>query len=184
MAKDELEAEFFYYETYFSIAHKAYSEAKKLEIERLAIQKANSDAHDLVAEKNDAIEGFTIVVILFCALSAEAYINDYGIENFSKNYFTKYLDKLDLISKWIMLPRIITGRQLDPGSKPMQDLLWLTRLRNKLTHSKSRKIPIDKIEESDFFWIEDAEKSLGTIRNLIVELRKIDKNIHSDWIDI
>ncbi|TES86796.1 MAG: hypothetical protein E3J89_01965 [Candidatus Aminicenantes bacterium] len=184
MAKDELEAEFFYYETYFSIAHKAYSEAKKLETERLAIQKASPDAYDLIAKKSDGIERFTIVVILFCALAAEAYINDYGIENLSKNYFTKYLDKLDLVSKWIILPRIITGRQLNPGSNPMQDLSWLTGLRNKLAHSKSRKIPIDKIEKSDFFWIEDAEKSLGTIRNLIAELRKIDKNIHSDWIDI
>lgn len=184
MAKDKLEAEFFYYENYFSIAQKAYSEAKRLETERLAIQKASPDAYDLIAEKNDGIERFTIIVILFCALTAEAYINDYGIENLSKNYFTRYLDRLDLVSKWIILPRIITGRQLNPGSKPMQDLSWLTKLRNKLAHSKSRKIPIDKIEKSDFFWIEDAEKSLGTIRNLIAELRKIDKNIHSDWIGV
>jgi len=66
MAKDGLEAEFFYYETYFSIAHEAYSEAKKLEIERLAIQKPNPNAYDLVAEKNDAIERFTIVVTVLC----------------------------------------------------------------------------------------------------------------------
>lgn len=32
MEKDQLEAEFFYYETYFSIADKAYSEAKNLKL--------------------------------------------------------------------------------------------------------------------------------------------------------
>lgn len=183
MTKDELKAEFFYYETYFLIAQDAYREAKKLDCEFLAIQKSNPDAV-LVAEKNDAIDRFAIVVILFCALAAEAFINNYGIENFSKNYFTRYLDKLDLISKWIIIPRMVTGEELDPGSKVIQALSWLTGLRNRLVHSKSRKIPIDKIEKSDFFWIEDADRSLETIRNLIAELRRIDKSIHFDWVDI
>ena len=182
MTKDELKAEFFYYETYFLIAQDAYRKAKKLDRELLAIQKSNPDAV-LVAEKNDTIERFAIVVILFCALAAEAFINDYGIESFSKNYFIRYLDKLDLISKWIIIPRMVTGEELDPGSKVIQDLSWLTGLRNRLVHSKSRKIPIDKIEKSDFFWMEDAERSLETIKNLIVELRKIDKNIHFEWMD-
>jgi len=183
MAKDELKAEFFYYETYFLIARDAYREAKRFDREILAIQKSNPDVV-LVAEKNDAIERFAIVVILFCALAAEAFINDYGIENCSKNYFKKYLDKLDLISKWIIIPRMVTGEELDPGSKIMQDLSWLVGLRNKLVHSKSRKIPIDKIEKSDFFWIEDADRSLETIRNLIAELKRIDKSIHFDWVDV
>jgi len=120
-------------------------------------------------------------VVIFCATSLEAYINHYAISKLSKNYFTTYLDKLDLFSKWIVIPRIVTGTQLDAGSKPLQDLSWLITLRNKLVHPKSRKISIDDMKKTDFLWREDAERVIETVRHLVQELKKIDDSIYIDW---
>jgi len=92
-----------------------------------------------------------------------------------------YLDKLDLLSKWVVIPRIITGTQLDAGSKALQELSWLITLRNKLVHYKSRKIEITDIKETDFLWGNDAKRAIETVKNLAQELKKIDADIYVEW---
>lgn len=152
--------------------------------ERLKGKKNISDTEvALLAEKNDAIGQQALIVIIFCTLSLEAYINHYGITRLSKNYLTNHLDKLDLLFKWIVIPRMITGNQLGPGSKSVQDLSWLITLRNKLAHYKSRKMGIDEIKESDFFWEYDAEKVIKTVKNLLLKLKEIDKKVDIYWIE-
>ena len=91
-----------------------------------------------------------------------------------------YLDRLDLLSKWIVIPRIVTGKQLDPGSKAVQDLSWLVTLRNKQVHYKARII--DEVKESDFFWEYDAEKAIKTVENLVLKLKEIDKTVETYWL--
>lgn len=174
---------------YFKIALDHYRNINKLKKEhddiqkRLKHKKCISDQEiDLLAEKNNAIGQHTLVVIIFSALSLEAYINDYAINRLSKNYLINYLDRLNLLSKWILIPRIAMGKQLDPGSKSIQDLSWLITLRNKLVHYKSRKIKIREIKKSDFLWEYDAKKAIQTVRNLISELKKIDKKVCIDWL--
>ena len=189
MKKKIEKIEWTHHEEYFKIALDHYKNIKKLKKEQDDIQeklkrkKNILDAEvDLLAEKNDAIGQHALVVIIFSALTLEAYINNYAINQLSRNYLTKYLDKIDLLSKWVVIPRIITGEQLNPGSKPVQDLSQLITLRNKLVHYKSRKIGIDKIKESDFLWEYDAEKAIRTVKNIVLKLKKIDKKIDIDWI--
>jgi hypothetical protein len=52
----------------------------------------------------------------------------------------KLAEKLDLLAKWLVIPRVVTGKKLDPGSQVMQDLSWLVALRNRLSHFKSKMI--------------------------------------------
>lgn len=190
MKKKIEKVEWTHHEKYFKIALDRYKNIKKLKKEHDSIQeklkhkKNISDAEvDLLAEKNDAIGQHALVVIIFSALTLEAYVNNYAISRLSRNSLTNYLDKLDLLSKWIVIPRIITGEQLEPGSKPVQDLSWLITLRNKLVHYKSRKIGIDEIKESDFFWEYDAEKAIKMVKNIVLRLKKIDKKVDIDWIE-
>ena len=133
-----MEAEFNYYEDFFHVAVDSYKQIVKLEEELNELQvntskaeKSSDDFVDKVADKNDRIGRFSLIVVIFCATSLEAYINHYAISNLSKNYLKTYLDKLDLLSKWVVIPRIITEKQLDAGSKGLQDLAWLITLRNK-----------------------------------------------------
>jgi len=184
-----MQTEFTYYEEFFHVVIDTHKEIIKLEKEHQELQislsktkKIGNDITDLLAEKNDRIGRLTLIVIIFCASALEAYINDYAINCLSKNYLKTYLDKLDLLSKWIIIPRIVKGVQLDAGSKSFQDLSWLISLRNTLVHFKSRKVDISQIKESDFFWAEDATRAIETVRNLVNELKKIDETIYVDWI--
>jgi hypothetical protein len=183
-----MEAEFNYYEDFFHIAIDTYKEIAKLEKELNKLQvntskseKSSDDFVDNVAERNDRIGRLALIVVIFCATSLEAYINHYAISNLSKSYLKTYLDKLDLLSKWVVIPRLTTGTQLDAGSSALQDLSWLITLRNKLVHYKSRKIEIDDIKETDFLWGDDAKRAIETVKNLAQELKKIDDDIYIDW---
>ena len=121
-------------------------------------------------------------MIVFSALTLEAYINHYGINRLSRNYFSSYLDKLDVLAKWLVIPRIVTGEKLDPGSNAMQDLSWLVSLRNRLVHFKSKTITVDEIKESDFLWHEDAERSVRTVKRVVSLLKRIDPKAETDWL--
>src|SRR5439155_23794680 len=117
-----------------------------------------------------------------CAFTLEAYINHYAIARLSANYHGKYLDKLDLTAKWVVIPRLVLGKQLDPGSRPMQDLDWLVSLRNKLAHYKSKTVTVDAIKYSDFLWYEDAERAIRTVRDIATSLKRIDPEGEAAWI--
>jgi hypothetical protein len=183
-----MEIEFNYYEDFFHVAVDTYKEIVKLEKELNKLQantskldKSSDDFTNKVAEKNDRIGRLASIVIIFCATSLEAYINYYAISRLSKNYLKTYLDKLDLFSKWIVIPRISTGTQLNAGSRSLQELSWLITLRNKLVHSKSRKIQIDDMKETDFLWGDDAMRAIETVKNLAQELKKIDDAVDIEW---
>jgi hypothetical protein len=122
------------------------------------------------------------VVIVFAALCLEAYINDYAINRFSRKYFEKHLDKLDLLSKWIVIPRIVTGKQLNPDSEAVQDLQWLVTLRNRLAHFKSKKVRFTEVKDSDFIFDYDVERAIRTVRNLVLRLKEIDEDVDIDWL--
>ncbi len=186
-----MKVEFTYHEEFFRLALNNYVKIEQLKREHDKIResfkhrkKVSDDlVLSLLAEKNDAIGQHALIAVIFCALSAEAYINDYAISRLSKNYLKSYLDKLDLLSKWVLIPRIVTGRQLDPGSEPIQNLSWLVALRNKLVHYKTRVLTIEQIEPSDFLWEDDAQKALDTVRNLVLALKEIDKDTNIDWLN-
>ena len=87
-----------------------------------------------------------------------------------------------MVSKWIIIPQIVTGQQLDPGSEPIQNLGWLVTQRNKLVHFKTKKVKRGKFTESDFLWPIQAEKALDTVRIVVVALKGIDKTLNVDWL--
>lgn len=175
---------------YFEVAYDHYQNIVGLKKEHDLLQrqlkrkKNLTDIEvDLLAEKNDVIGRHALIVIIFSTLSLEAYINYYSAIRLSKNYHSNYLDRLDLLSKWIIIPRLITGKQMDPGSKPLQNLSWLVSLRNKLVHYKPREIPIEEIQESDFLWDYDAEKAMKTVRDVMLGLKKLDNKVDTHWLE-
>lgn len=183
-----MEVELSYYKDFFHDAIDTYKEIVKLEKELKELReneskskKSSGDFVDKLAEKYDRIGRLVLIVIIFCATSLEAYINHYAISRLSRNYLKTYLDKLDLFSKWIIIPRIITGTQLNAGSKALQELSWLVTLRNKLVHYKSRKVQISDLKETDSLWGDDAKRAIETVKNLARELKKIDNAIDIGW---
>lgn len=124
-----------HHEDYFRLASQSWRRIDQLKREHDGLQaklgrdrKSDDDIVNQLAAKNDAIGELALVVIIFCAFTLEAYVNEYTINRLSKNYLKNYVDKLDLIAKWVVIPRLVNGKQLDPGSRPLQDLAWLVEL--------------------------------------------------------
>lgn len=183
--EDILSATFANHETYFAIAKDNLSKAVELEQERNAKttgQGITDNDVDWICEKNAQIERVAIVSVVFSALTAEAFINHYAVVKLSKSYLEKYLDKLDPVAKWIVIPRMITGKSIDPGSLPIQRLGSLVTLRNKLVHYKTRTKIISQIKDSDWVSVNDARNGVETIRGLIEALKDIDDSVETEWI--
>lgn len=178
-----------YYGDYARIALENYDRIQELLKERKVIDdkyeklgKISYEENSKFMELNAEIGKYSRVIVVFCALAIEAFINDYAINHFSKSYLEKYLDKLDLMSKWIVIPRLVTGSQLDAGSQPLQDLDWLIRQRNELVHFKSRTVKASEFSGVKFFREQDAEKAISTVKNIVLELHNIDKTANETWL--
>lgn len=174
---------------YFKLVTDTYLKIEKLKREHDQYQSSlkgkdiSDDDVDFLASRNDAIGELALIVVVFAAFTLEAYINHYGISRLSRNYFSKYIDKLDLPAKWLVIPRVVTGKKLDPGSVAMQDLSWLITLRNRLAHFKSKTITVEEIQESDWLWHEDAERAVRTVKRIVSLLKRIDPKAGAEWLN-
>ena len=171
---------------FYRIALEALKRAKrlqKLHDQRQHKEELTDDDAEYLGRKNGQIELVSIVAVVFSALSLEAFINHYASEKLSKSYFENYLDKLDLVSKWIVLPRLTTGKEMETGGRGMNMLRWLVRQRNELVHYKSKVKKISELDwRTDWVNLEDAAKSCDTVVTVIGELKKLDKKIEADWL--
>ncbi|HJT75713.1 MAG TPA: hypothetical protein VJ739_00775 [Gemmataceae bacterium] len=86
-----------------------------------------------------------IVTITFSAFALEAHINEYGSRRLSATYFERFIDKLDTISKWMVIPRLVCGKEISRDSQPFQYLVELFRLRNKIVHPKAKDVDLTEL---------------------------------------
>ncbi|WP_413176224.1 hypothetical protein [Anabaena azotica] len=135
-----------------------------------------------------------ITSIIFSGLTVESFINYYGTTRLSKNKFNTYLDKLDLLSKWIVVPKFITGQEISTDSQALELLKKLVSSRNKLIHYKSSQTDprefynnFKTFEPTDsnnrLPWVKDAEIGVKAIYELFNEIRKIDTSITKEEIE-
>ncbi len=81
---------------------------------------------------------YFLLQYLFAAMCLESFIYEYAASNFSDTYAKKYLDKLDLVSKWVVIPRLVLGKEFPKDSQSFEHLKEIRSERNNLVHSKSR----------------------------------------------
>lgn len=79
-----------------------------------------------------------ILAVLSTALFLEAYIFDYGARRESASYVDKFLDKLDPIAKWVVVPRLVVPPGLNRDDEVFERLRRLYKLRNDLVHHKTK----------------------------------------------
>lgn len=174
--------------TFYLISYINYIEVVRLKEEREEFQaelkdkKTTDCSVDFLAKKHAVIQRYAMVVVIFSALTLEAIINHYAIENLSKSYLNNYLDKLDPVSKWIVIPKIVTGRQLDTDGQAFQQLKGLFRLRNQLVHYKTKVKRIDEVREEDWIREEEAENAIQTVWKVLEALSSLDQTVSIDWL--
>ena len=168
-------------------------ELKKENIESLTEDNASDRLREFLKDdhvkdlgsKVFAVRTFGNIVILHSAMCLESFINDYCVVKKSGNYFKKYIEQLDVISKWIIVPKIIANNEIPTDSRAFELLKKLVSTRNKLVHPKSRELTRDddgnKLEllAQEFVdFIEDVALCMGAVLAMLVEFKKIDPDFY------
>jgi|GEM_PF-1362001 len=84
----------------------------------------------------EEINSCSCIVVVLSALALEGYIYDYAARNLSDS-FADDIDKLDAVSKWLVIPQLVTGKKFPKDGKAFQLLKQLVSDRNYLAHPKS-----------------------------------------------
>jgi hypothetical protein len=123
------------------------------------------------------------ITIVFATISVEAYIYDYAARHFTDSFVKKYIDKLDPISKWVIVPKLVTGKELSRGGEWFQLLKNLVRERNTIIHSKSSEAPItteefykyaEKRKETQANFFEKIKGAIDLLDILPTEMGRLD----------
>lgn len=132
-----------------------------------------------------------LAIILFTATSVEAYIYDYAARRLSDKYAQEYVDKLDVVGKWVVVPRLVTGKELDRSKKWYGLMKNLVKARNQIVHSKSSEMPytreeaqhhLEKLENASEQFVQTAKSSVELLDHLVNEIGQVDPD-ESIWIN-
>lgn len=156
--------------TYFDIAQKEY--AKCLEIESMDISALNEFQ---VFDISDRMDQHKIKAIVFSALCVEAAINNYAGIHFGDKYSEKHLQSLDVISKWVIIPKLACGKSIDKSGSAFEALTRLIRSRNSLVHNKSKAFNsnpsfVDSLRVKELSFDQEFRNSLKALYLLCMEM--------------
>jgi hypothetical protein len=101
--------------------------------------------HEAAKIREQADEHATITIVFACA-ACELYINDAAARLLGDTYVQRHVDRLDLVSKWVLVPRLICGHEIDRGGRAYDLLRLLVSARNELMHPKSEPFSWDKFD--------------------------------------
>jgi hypothetical protein len=140
--------------TFTEIVRESYKKLVALEAQQQEInEKLAKPGEENVERKlvsmnlENEINKCVVLVIVFSAIAVEAYIYDYAARNLSDTFVKNYLDKLDPISKWVIIPQLVTGKELSRDHRWFELLNKLFLQRNKIVHEKSSSPPV-KFEDA------------------------------------
>ncbi|MCS3471747.1 hypothetical protein M2401_005511 [Pseudomonas sp. JUb42] len=80
-----------------------------------------------------------IKTIVFSAMAIEAAAFEFAAIQLGDKIATDYLDKMDLLGKWMIVPRLVSGRSLREDGPAINGLKGLIKARNALVHHKSKE---------------------------------------------
>jgi hypothetical protein len=129
-------------DTYAKIAEEAFGHFlnEKARSESIVISQADSGS---MFDHEDRNAVYGIQTIVFSAMAIEAAVFDFAAIQLGDKIAERYLDKMDLLSKWMIVPRLVCGRSLQEDGPAMNGLKGLVIARNALVHHKSREWDID-----------------------------------------
>jgi hypothetical protein len=137
---------------YSEIAHENFQKLMRLEFQQQAIEAKitkieNEDEKSIIYYELNELEieadKYVAIVIVFAAITVEAYIYDYAARNLSDGFVKNYLDKLDPVSKWVIIPQLVTGKGLPREHRWFELLKKLIKQRNDIIHHKSSSMLIN-----------------------------------------
>ncbi len=184
--KDSIDSAIFLnHSTYYAVAYRNNVEVRRLVRELSGIKVETDDDVDVACAVNAAIQRHAMIVVVFSALTLEAFINFYAIEHLSKRFLERHLDRLGPASKWLIIPRLVCGKQLDTNGQAYEGLQRLFKTRNELVHYKGKITPMSQLRDRDYSYVEekDAEDAISTVWQAVTELSRLDTRVTSSWLE-
>jgi hypothetical protein len=146
--------------------------------DKIMVNDNGMTQYDIV---DDELEENFICIIIFSALFMESYIYDYAARNLGDKYVTEHLDQLDIISKWIIIPKLITNKEINKTHHSFEIFKKTIQLRNKIVHWKSNKGTIERLQNISnrkLYESINPQKIFDSILFIFTQLEKMDNNDH------
>jgi hypothetical protein len=90
----------------------------------------------------------SFIIIIFFVITIDSYMYDYAARHLGDAFVQNHLDKLDTLSKCLVIPELVTGKSLN-RSQTWYGLLKKTIvIRNKITHYKTKSSNVENIMNS------------------------------------
>ena len=112
-----------------------------------------------------------VVVVVFSAMVLESFIYHYGSEHLGNSYYNDHLDRMNLVSKFIVIPRMVTQSTIEKSGQAYERLNKLVSDRNKLVHHKGGN---DRAGYSSKFHQQVKEAAENAIQAQTLLLEEID----------
>lgn len=159
-------------------------ELLKKQISKLKREDERLELRHQISAQETEIAKTSFVIIIFSNITIESYIYDYAARNLGDAFVKSHLDKLDLLSKWIIFPELITGKGLNRSQQWFSSLKKLVNTRNKITHSKTQEVSIENIKKtfvnSDDI-IKTALQSVSLLQILADKISELDPD-ETPWV--
>jgi hypothetical protein len=128
-------------------------------------------------ETREEIDEYAAIVVIFTAAAAELTINDAGARLLGDTYYTAHVEALDLLSKWVVVPRLINGYEIDRGGRAYELLKSVVTTRNALMHPKSQPFTVERFYKSAKTSLVASARIAGeALERLLEETRKFDRH--------
>jgi len=125
---------------FFTMTERAVAEFFKSDAALTRLMREHSEGSAKETRLAQVADHSAVSTIVFAGMCLEAEAYDYAAIHLTDAYTTAHLDKLDLISKWVLIPKLITGHTINRTGKTVQYLRSLTKARNSLVHAKSESV--------------------------------------------
>ncbi|WP_298346079.1 hypothetical protein [uncultured Algibacter sp.] len=187
---------YFHHDTLLEIAIDSFLkfESLKEEFEMLK-KKGHVEADNFkVYKEQEKINEFensivkeTIKIVIFLGAFLESYFFELSAVALGQQYTESHIEKLNLASKIVLIPRLISGQGIDKSLNFWGEIKGLIRWRNKIIHNKSKdlteffkNIKPDNYNPKPLYEEFDILEFLKSIKSLFRELDRIDqKGMHS-----
>ena len=160
---------------YFNICEEYYKKFMQYEGELISL-KNNDLALDFISMRYNLRikrDNFAFISLIFAVMHLEAFIYDYAIINLPKKLVDEHIDRLDTVSKWMIVVQLATGKKFPRSNNTFRLLKELIKYRNKLVHSKSKFM-----EEILPFDVESLESYDLEMENNAIEIAKQTHNAY------
>ena len=95
------------------------------------------------ADFQNTAQGEATITVVFSTIALECFIHNYAALRLGEGYTDKHIEKMNLHTKWLVVPQLATGKAIPSDHRGIQLLQKLIKARNSIVHLKAKNIEWD-----------------------------------------